>query len=226
MNKIKVLAGGVAVVLCGMFAFGGDEKKSDDVETLVTKALKDYKDGKVNDAITGLQSAITIMQKSQQKGMSAFMPKAPNGWEAGEIKSDSVAGTGNETTINYTIVSCKYTKTGAADSTVEIRMTNSPVLVDAQKQMVEAYKDPAVIAAANSANADVKLSTIDRDGWVGWMIAQKDGESTANILNGATLVMVEVKKGDESVVKAFLDAMDLKGLASLGAVQSKGQESK
>jgi hypothetical protein len=68
MRKSMMLLAAVAIV--GAAAAIAADKDTADVEALIQKGLAAYKDGKVSDAISALQQAISAMQKSKEKGLA------------------------------------------------------------------------------------------------------------------------------------------------------------
>lgn len=204
----------VAVLLCVVPAFGADPKpidaKSAAVEALIQAGLKAYKDGQTQRAVAALQEAIAQMQKQQEKGLASFFPKAPDGWEAGEIDTQSATfgtGKGSEsfTTLNRT-----YTrKTDQME--VQVSLVNSPQLVESHKAMAEAYKNPAMLKELNADGNKNKM--IERDGWIGWLTVSKDDNATITAFNKSYVLTITVDKPDEAVLNSFWMAIDVKGLA-------------
>lgn len=214
--KIRVMA----MLLCGTIFYvalaGAEEAKpAADVEATVAKAMDSYKAGKTAEAIAGLQDAITLMQKSLQKGMAAFFPKAPESWEAGEIKSSSMSMNSGDGGGSYTNLTREYThKDGRR---VEIAMTNAPQLVEAQKSVAQMYRNPEFIKMANANDPNTKITVFDRDGWTGWTEVRTDGHVQAIVFASGTMLSVQSDKGDEGLLNVFLGGMDLKGLAGMKA---------
>src|SRR5689334_21815722 len=100
----------VVVLSCGVLA--ADAPKTDkpvDVEKVTRQALKDYKDGKVGEAIEKLQQVISEMQKSQQQGLAACFPKASANFKAGELDSQSSSSQGDKGAMTFTTISQKFT---------------------------------------------------------------------------------------------------------------------
>ncbi len=206
----------IALGLVGILAAAGAyaAEKEADVEALINKGLKAYKDGDSADAITALQEAISALQKSQEKGFAAFFPKPPAGWEAGKLDSQSMsAGTG-EGAMNYSTLSQSFTQgKGDGQIRVKVTLTNSPQFAETYKGMAETYKNPEMLKILN-ADPKQKLTMIDQNGWVGFRHIQKESKAEAFAFCGSCLLMVEANKDDEQALDAIWNAIDLKGLAA------------
>ena len=219
MRKLLIAAG--AVMLTAAAAY--PQAKDADVESLVQKGLKAYKDGKAQDAIKALQDAIAIIQKSQEKGLAAFFPKPPAGWEAGEIESGSgaISSAGASGSMSYTHLSRRYTHKadkGEEKLEVTVSMTNSPQLIEPQKAMVETYRKPEIMKAMNM--GPTKFTLIDKDGWIGWKTVDKDSRTQIIALSGGCMLEVSSNKADEKGVDLLFGAIDLKGLAAAQPAKS------
>lgn len=208
MNKALWLAAGILAIGGMMFA----AEKQATFDDLIAKATKAQKDGKIQDAINALQEAVALLQKSQEKGIASFFPKAPDGWKAGEVKSDSsTAGSGGEA-FSVSASSCEYT--GKDNSNVKISLFTSPQMVEGQKAAVAALKDPQTLAAMN-AGPDTKISMIDKDGWVGLRSIEKNSSAASIVaFAGQTMLEIRVNKADEKTLELFFSAINLKGLAA------------
>ncbi len=208
-----------AGVLCAQEAKKTPAPPPDAVETLIQKALQDYKAGQTRDAIAALQKAINQMQASVQKGLASFFPAPPAGWEADEIDAQSGNWGGEGQTVSWTLASREYRRKDSS-TTVSVQFTDSPELVQPQKEMAEMYANPEMLKAMNS-NPNMKFEPVKRDGWVGWTLTDKEAKTVqTTAMQGGILLMAQVTDGDAGVMKAFLDAIDLKGLAEQ-AKQSK-----
>ena len=181
------------------------------VETLINKALAAYKEHQTNQAIEYLQKAIGIMQKSMEKGLAACLPKAPPGWTAGKVKSDSVSiGSGDQATT-YTQTSQTFTRT-SDKLRVTVTFATSPQLIQAHMAMAAAWKNPQMLAMMNR-DPDKKIQPIDKNGWNGWVVVEKGRTADVTVVRSGMLVGVKAGKGGEAVAKQFLNAIDLKALA-------------
>ncbi|MBI5722810.1 MAG: hypothetical protein HZA50_02545 [Planctomycetes bacterium] len=217
MKRIFIAAAIAILVTAGSWSMLAEDEKGGNAEAVIQKALADYKAGKINEAISGLQSAIAEMQKSQQKGLAGFFPKAPEGWEAGEIRSDAVAVGGSGGKGSWIIVTRKYSRKD--ENSAEMSMTNSPDLVAPQKQLADTYKDGKMIEMMN-VNPNVKFTAINKDGWLGWTIISKDADAQASLICGGTWISIRVEKADGKALNDLVNGIDLKALAASQAMQT------
>jgi len=218
MSSRKTIA--VALVLSLSLAVWAAQTKApakpDEVESLIAKALAAHKAGKTADAVAALQKAISIMQQSLQKGLAAFFPAPPAGWTAGKVKSQSLSMGSAEQQSSWIQVSRTYTET-KTKSRARIGFTNSPQLIQAQRGMAAAFKNPQMLKMMNQ-NPDTRIDVMERDGFFGWLtINKKSDKAEGNLLGPATMVTIEVRKDDGTRLKAFIKALDLKGLAKATA---------
>lgn len=229
MKKAIVLTLMVAVA-AGLVVAAGRETKGtpmakQDVEALILKGLKAYKDGKNQDAIQALQQAVAAIQKTQQAGMASFLPAAPAGWTAGKVDSGSVGAISSDggETFSAINLSRKYTKKGGDEdsaTTVTVTIHSQKELIEAFKGMAETYKNPQMIAMMEQ-SGKVKMSSIDTAGWTGWKMVSSEGrgEAKANAFCGDLMLMVEVNKADARAMELFWSAIDLKGLAGTATMK-------
>ncbi len=209
----------VALAISGisLWAVAADkDAKPADAEAAIQKGLQLYKEGQAGAAIAALQEAIGIIQKSQQKGLAAFFPKAPDGWEAGKLESNSAAsGSGKD---SFTLTAIEQSFTRKSDSLkVRISLTNSPQMIEPQKAMLENFrKNPMILQTINQAG-EQKMTIISRDGWEGWQNSTKDGNGEIIAFNGSNMLNIHMDKFDQSVLDQFWNAIDLKGLAGQSA---------
>ena len=181
------------------------------IELLTAEAVKSYKAGKLSDAVSQLQQAITAIQKEMEKGLAAMFPPAPKGWEAGEIDKGSAAMASAQST-SWTNVSRTYTRK-SDQVTAEISLTNSPQLMAGQKQMVEMYKNPQLLAMVNR-SGQTKITPLSREGWSGLTIVSKEDDTAKAIAfsGGGNLVDIEISKADAQILEMFLKAVNFKAV--------------
>jgi translation initiation factor 2 beta subunit (eIF-2beta)/eIF-5 len=208
------MAAVLAVACSTAWTFAADKVavKDGDAEAKIQQALKLYKEGKAGDAIIALQDAIAIIQQSQSKGMAAFFPKAPDGWEAGKLETNSISSGAGSEAMTMTTLSQTFTRT-SDKLDVKVTLTNSPQLIQPQKTMLDNLKNPQIMAAMNQ-DPDHKMKLIDRDGWAGWQSLTKNGSAEIAIFNNSNLLNINVDKNDEAVLNQFFSTFDLKGLAA------------
>lgn len=198
------------------------EKDTADVEANIKKGLASYKDGKVQDAIAALQDAITAMQKSQQKGLASFFPKAPAGWTAKELESNSMTMQGTDSkdgNTSYTQLAQEFVRT-SDDLQVKITLTNASFLVAAQADVIKTYKNPEILKALNAEDKN-KISVIEQDGWTGWRMIEKDSHAEITAFCGSCLLTIRVEKDDPTVLDTFWKAINLKGIAASETASAK-----
>lgn len=92
--------------------------RADDVEDAITSALKSYKEGKLPEASTSLQSALNLVNEKRGASLSAALPAEIKGWKGGKLESTSLASLGGGNTIerNYRKEDKKATVSIAVDS--------------------------------------------------------------------------------------------------------------
>lgn len=192
------------------------------VEAEVAAGLKAFKAGKVQDAIAHLQKAISVMQGLLAGDLSSHFPKAPDGWEAGEVKTQALAATGAGST-SFTQARRRYVRK-KDKLRVEITLTDSPQLLKAQQAAGKAFDNPAVLQMINQ-DPNRQVRRIRRDGWTGWSMINKPRKAEAYVFTQHCLLVIDVPKADADVLDTFLKAMDLKGLAkALAESRSAGSE--
>jgi hypothetical protein len=220
MRRLAIVLALAGVLgLSGLFA--AEKETAVDVEALIQKGLKAYKDGKGGEAIQALQDAIAAIQKSQEKGLAAFFPKAPAGWEAGKMESQSLSMGSSEGGTNYTVLSQAFTQ-GKDDNAIEVKvtLTNSPQQGEAYKSMVDTYKNPEMLKILN-ADAKQKITMIDQDGWVGFRHIEKESKGQIIVFHGPCMLMLDCDKDNEKALDAIWKGIDLKGLAKATPVTSQ-----
>jgi len=185
------------------------------VEAEVAAGLKAFKAGKIHDAIARLQKAISLMQDLVAGDLAAYFPKAPEGWQAGEISKESIAAAGT-TASSFIQVTRTYVRT-KDKLRVEIRLTNSPQLLAAQQAAAKAFENPMVLRMLNQ-DPNKQIKRIDRDGWVGWSVVEKGRKAEATAFTKTCLLFLGASKADADALEMFLKAIDLKNLSkALGA---------
>ena len=193
---------------------------SKQVEALVTKALADYKAGRGEQAITGLQEAIALIQKETGKNLEAFLPKVPEGWEAGDIHTDSgsmqnVAGQ----PLQWTTAERSYTRK-SDELGVQVQLTSSPLLVGAMQEMAKSYKQNAQMLKMMAQGGN-KIELIETGGWTGWRMITKDSDASMVMVKGGLMLTVQVETDDEAALSLFAKAIDTKALGATPTAQAK-----
>lgn len=209
------------LLLTGALWAADDKKEPASVEAAIQKGLKDYKDSKPQDAIAALQEAISLIQKSAEKGLGSYFPAAPDGWEASEIESHSMAGmgSGKDAGISWTQISRTYTRK-SDKMTVRMELTNAPQLIDVQKGMAEMYKNPQMLAAMN-ADGKTTVKPFDQSGWTGWTKIEKDKDAELTTFSKGNLLTIHVSKADETALQQFIGLMNFKAMGEGSVAASK-----
>ncbi|NLW87115.1 MAG: hypothetical protein GXY38_09605 [Planctomycetes bacterium] len=196
----------VLAMACGV-AFAADANEKAAIQSAVQKAMAQYEEGKVQDAIASLQEAISIMQTSGQKSMAAFFPAAPEGWTKGKVESQSLTSNG----LNFNEITCIYTR--SSDSAeVHMQLCNSPQMIETHQAVAEAYKNPQMLAAINQ-SGQMKISQFSKDGWIGWTKVEPDQGAELVSFNGGNLLSIRCDQSDEGMLKQFVGMMNFKAMA-------------
>ena len=179
----------------------------------IDKGRDAFKAGKHQDAIESLQKAIGLIQAIASKGLAAFLPtRDAEQWETGEVETQNGNWGSGESSFQWTQVSRRYTKKGEDDGPeVNVMISNSPQLIEAQRGMVQMLKDPAM-RAMMAQSQEGKLYFIEEGGWLGMITTQKD-DCSAQIFHTKVMVQIEVTNGDDKLAKEFWAAIDKDGLA-------------
>lgn len=189
------------------------------VEKLTSEALAAYKAGRNAEAVEKLQQAISLIQKEMGEDMASFIPDAPQGWKADDVRSSSgsLGGDGGQGQ-QWVRLSRAYTRT-SDDLKVRLTISNSPQLVGTQRAATAMFSNPQYVAMLQS-NPDMTIEAIDRDGWNGWMVVDK---SNAQLMAfcGSTMITVEAPKADKSAIETIFGAVDLKNLAKIAGEDEK-----
>lgn len=223
-NSVVALLVAGAVAVWPVVALAADADK--DVEAKIESALKDYKAGKTGEAMTSLQEAISLIQKSSRKGMAAFFPKAPDGWEAGKLDSQSVSGGGEGGSSFWTTLSQDFTRK-KDQLRVSVSLANSPEMIKAQKGAMEVFKNAETLKAMNSDPAH-QYKLVEQAGWVGLRTVEKGkdgdkGRCEIILFTDACLLTLRVDSADEAVLDQFFKQIDLKALAAAAPKAKKSE---
>ena len=92
--------------------------RADEIEDALNSALKFYKEGKLSEANTGLQTAVNLLNEKRGASLSSVLPDEIKGWKGGKVESASLAALGGGNTIErgYRKDEKKATVSIAADS--------------------------------------------------------------------------------------------------------------
>ena len=190
-----------------------DAAAPQDIEAMINKGLAAYKAGKNEEAVAQLQQAITAIQSSRQKGLAALFPKAPEGWQADEIQSQSGSFSSGKDASSYVHLTRTYTrKQGENNLTVTMTILNIPQLLEAQQQAAQTYRNPEFLKMINQ-QGDQKVEAFEQDGWFVWTVVQKDQDANLSAFGKGAMITLQVSKDDGSVLKTFWKGIDLKAFA-------------
>jgi len=180
---------------------------TDPVVEQIQAGLKAYQAGELKQAVTELNFAVAEIQKKIDEANKKVLPDPLPGWRAEEAEAQSLAMMG----MAGSVMSRSYYKEGSSER-VEIQiMVDSPMA----QMFVMMMSNPMMM------NSDPTLSVFRHKGLRGLMRHEKgsrDWEATLMLANGRVLVQVSgTGLMDDSAVKAYLDALDLKKIeASVG----------
>ncbi len=184
-------------------------RPTDPVADLIHEALGAWRGEKPQRAIELLQKAIGRIQDGMRKGMAGLLPKAPDGWKAGEVESKSGNWGSGGNALTWNQVGCTYTD--ERGDKVTVKMTNMPRLVDAQRRQLEVLKDPRVRQVMES-KPGLEFDLIERAGWLALLTVQTGHSSQIAAHGKGTLVTVESNLPDRKRLMLFFDALDLKSI--------------
>jgi len=217
--RTTVLATLAVVFSFGLaFALGEEEEaaaRAKRIEECIQKGLAAHRANQPQEAIAQLQQAVLLLQKSVEKNLAAFLPKPREGWTADDPEVQSGVWGSGEQSFQITTATRNYSREEDGRS-VEIVLTNSPQMVDAQKQLITTFANPQM-AAMLGADPDRKLETFKEDGWDGMLTVEKDGEAQITAVTGNVLLTIRVDAPDEDLVREFWKALDRKALASVAS---------
>ena len=228
LTLLALLAAGVVVAMESGRAFAQDTDK--DVEAKIESALKAYKSGQTGEAMSSLQEAISMIQKSTEKGLAAFFPKAPEGWKASKLDSRSLSTGGSDNSGgSWTTLSQSFTR--KKDSLkVTVSLANSPQMIKAQKGIMEAFKSPDILKAMN-ADPNHQVTLIDQAPWAGLrQITKGKGQGDKCkceivVYSDSCVLTMQVDSDDQTVLDTFWTSTDLKGLAGAAPKSKKTDKS-
>lgn len=180
----------------------------------IEKGRDAFKAGKHQEAIENLQKAIGLIQAIASKGLAVFLPaRDAEQWEMAEVDTQNGNWGSGESSFQWTQVSRRYTKKGEEGGPeVNVMISNSPMLIEAQRGMVQMLKDPAMRAMMAQNQDGQKLDFVEEGGWLGMITTEKES-CNAQIFHTKVMVQIESNTGDEKLVKEFWAAIDKDGLA-------------
>lgn len=191
-----------------LWAFAGTAVAQDDITPLVDEGRKALAAGDYQKALEYFQQVVQKIQAQVSQSFEKFMPDALSGWEAGEIESQSWAGTTDEVTHNMSHITREYTR--KEDGTqCTITLSNWPQMVEGIRQSVSMYKQ---MARMTQSDPETQVSVEEKDEWVLLKIVEVGETATVTAVGDKQMVSIEVDRDDMSIADAYLGKIDLKGL--------------
>ena len=203
----------LALPLLFALALAGDPAVDEAILASIDKGREAAKAGKDQEAIESLQKAIGLIQKKGMKNLATFLPaRDEKTWDMGEVDTQTGNWGSGEQSFQWSQVSRRYTKKGdESGADVNVMISNSPQLIEAQRGMVQMLKDPAMRAMMQQ--GEQKIEFIEEGGWLGMITAEGDG-CNAMIFHTKIMVQIQVSQGNADLAKEFWKAVDKDGLAA------------
>lgn len=178
------------------------------VESLARRAVEAHRAGRHQEAIDLFQAAIALIQADEERGLVAFLPAAPEGWQRSEPESTSGAWGAGANGWTWTQVSARYTQV-EGEGDVEATISNSPTLTMAYQGMAQMLKNPQYAEMLNQ-DPTRKIELLDvGEGWTAWKMTQP---SETEVLAFSEGLMVQLRSEDPSVLEGLWKDVDFAGL--------------
>ena len=174
---------------------------ADDVTESINEGMKNYKDGKLSDAVVSLNYAAQLIQQKKGVSLEAFLPAPLSGWSAKDAKSQAVGAAMLGGGVN---VKRTYSK-GTSKVTVEI-ITDSPMLQGVMMMFSNpmfATSDGGKLEKINGEKAIVKYRPDARRGEIQLVIVNR------------YLITIKGRTVSEEELKAYAGLIDYKKIAEL-----------
>ncbi|UCG53394.1 MAG: hypothetical protein JSW58_07530 [Candidatus Latescibacterota bacterium] len=202
-----VLAIVVSMLLCvAVSATAAD----DDITALVDSGRTALAEGNYQEALDLFQQVVQKIQAMVSQSFEQFLPGALTGWTAGEIESQSWAGTTGEGSHRMTHLTREYTRE-KDDARCTINITNWPHLVQGFQQSMQAYKQMEQLM---SADPRMQVEVDSKDEWTILKVVDST-EKTVQLsaVHKKLMVSIEVDKEEVAVAEEYLGKINLTGLA-------------
>jgi hypothetical protein len=212
--RIALTLGVLALLLSS--ARAGDPPSDKQVLGAIDEGRAAFVAGNAQEAVAKLNQAITWIQERTAGGLAGFLPTRDAGtWELGEVDTQSGQWGSGAAQWQWSQAQRRYVRKGDDGPEVNVMISNSPQLVEAQRGMLEALKSPAMreIMKKSQEASGQKLEFIEDGGWIG-MLTTQESDSTLLALHSKVLVEVRVNRADDALVKEFWRAIDRAGLAA------------
>lgn len=188
------------IILCvsSMFALAA---RCDEVTDTINEAVTQYNEGKFAEAAGNLDYAAQMIRQKRGGNLQKFLPRALDGWQAEEAKSESVAAAmfGGGLTAER-----RYTRNQDA-VTVKI-ITDSPML----QSMMMLFQNPMLATADGGKISKIK----DEKAIIKYHSSDKTGEITIVVAN-RFLIQIDGDGVTEEEMMGYAGAMDFDGLKTL-----------
>ncbi len=195
-------------------AQGPNAISSTDFDQLLKEARQAYAKGESQVAIQKLQQAIDVIQQSGAKTLASFLPKSLDGWNASEPKTVSGNWGSGAQAFQWTQASRRYTREQDG-LRVNVQITNSPQLIQGQRQMAAMFENEQYIKMMNQ-DPNKKVRLFKKEGWTGWTIIESNGNANGVALSDAVMVTLDVNKGSEEVFTKFWKGVNFDGILKHG----------
>jgi len=182
---------------------------ADPVEALIQGALAAYRDGRSQEAIRLLHTAISAMQHEEDAGtLKACLPAAPEGWTV-EVPRMVVGSYGGPDGESFQMTQISRTYKHENGARVDVQITNSPQLVLPQRQLAETFANEQNVKMMNQ-DPNKTVKTYRKDGWTGWTQIDKTGDTAEAIALGDKLmVTLRVNRADTRIFEQFWERVNL-----------------
>ena len=203
----------LALPLLFALALAGDPTPEEAILSAIDKGREAFRGGKDQEAIESLQKAIGLIQKKGMKNLATFLPaRDEKTWDMGEVDTQTGNWGSGEQSFQWSQVSRRYTKKGdESGADVNVMISNSPQLIEAQRGMVQMLKDPAMRAMMQQ--GEQRIEFIEEGGWLGMITTEGEG-CNAMIFHTKIMVQIQVSQGNADLAKDFWKVIDKDGLAA------------
>ena len=193
-----------------------DAARDKQFEDLLKSASTAYKAGKYSDSIASLQKALAMLRELAGADYASFLPKAGEGWKAGEPDVSSGTWGAGKDSFQIMTVSQSYRREKDGRE-VDLTITNSPQLTSGPRQFVEMLKQPGMAAMLAQSDPGKTIKTFEDGAWAGLVQIEKAKSVQLMAMTKSLMVTVAVNADDEKLATEFWQAINRKGLAEAAA---------
>ncbi|MFO1053087.1 MAG: hypothetical protein U1F36_12810 [Planctomycetota bacterium] len=179
-----------------------------EIEKLIADGLAAWRAKDEVKASDLLQKAIAKIQARAARALSAFLPKAAQGWTFDEPSVDSGSWGTGENAMQWS--NAQVTAHKGEDTQTHVQITNSPQIYDAMQTMVQVQVQMKELLRQQGKDVDVKSKN-------GFQVVSMvdDGTGTAWMVGKRILVTFNVDHCDRKTLDEVLGWIDTAGLAKL-----------